>query len=88
MSTENKESTQGNFHLGRLIKAELKKEGRTALWLAEQVHCTPENIYKTFRQEWVSIRLLFSISRALGHDFFKDCSEYFQKTKHQEIELK
>lgn len=65
----------GEFHIGNLIKLELKKQGRSATWLAEQVHCSPENIYKVCKQRWVNLQLLFRISMVLGHDFFKDCSD-------------
>ena len=73
-------STSG-FHLGSRIKEELGRQGRTATWLAEQVHCTPENIYKICRQQWVSMPLLFKICWALEHDFFKDCSDYLAVEK-------
>ena len=63
------------LHLGKLIKAELKRQGRTAVWLANQVNCTPENIYKAFRAQWITIPLLFKISKALNHDFFKNFSD-------------
>lgn len=75
-----KETNQDiDFHMGRLIKAELTRQGRTATWLARQVHCTPENIYKVCRQQYVTMHLLFEISKALEHDFFRDCSERLQK---------
>ncbi len=67
------------IHLGRSIKTELKRQGRSATWLAQQVHCTPENIYKLFMHQWVAMPLLFNISLALRHDFFKDCSGYYQE---------
>ena len=67
-----------DIHLGRSVKEELKRQGRSATWLAQQVHCTSENIYKIFRQQWVSMPLLFSISVALHHDFFKECSDCLQ----------
>lgn len=70
-----------DLHLGKLLKAELARQGRTATWLARQVHCSPENIYKVCRQQWVSMPLLFAISKALDHDFFKDCSAYLEKTE-------
>ena len=66
-----------DFHLGKLIKAELARQGRTATWLAKQVHCTSENIYK----KWVTMPLLFEISKALDCDFFKTCSEYLEAEK-------
>lgn len=68
-----------DFHMGRLIKAELTRQGRTATWLARQLHCTPENIYKVYRQQYVTMHLLFEISKALERDFFRDCSERLQK---------
>ena len=60
-----------DFHIGQLVKAELVRQGRTATWLAKQVHCTPENIYKAYRQQWISMPLLFEISKALDYDFFR-----------------
>lgn len=72
------QNTTTQFHLGSLIKAELERHGRTAAWLARQVHCTPENIYKVINQQWVTMPLLFKISEALDHDFFRDCSNYLQ----------
>lgn len=48
-----------DFHLGQCLKAELARQGRTATWLAKQVHCTPENIYKAYRSQWISMPLLF-----------------------------
>ncbi len=68
-----------DLHLGKMVKAELVRQGRTAVWLAKQVNCTPENLYKVFRAQWPTMPLLFKISRALGHDFFKDCSEHLDR---------
>ncbi|MBQ3739838.1 MAG: hypothetical protein II856_01385 [Bacteroidales bacterium] len=68
-----------DLHLGKQIKAELERQGRTAVWLAKQVNCTPENLYRAFRSQWLTLPLLFKISRALDHDFFKDCSEQLNK---------
>ena len=72
-----------DFHVGQLIKSVLVQQGRTATWLAKQVHCTPENIYKAYHQQWISMPLLFEISKALDHDFFKDCSEYLKAEKNE-----
>lgn len=70
-----------DFHLGQRLKAELARQGRTATWLAKQVHCTPENIYKAYRSQWISMPLLFEICKALDYDFFKDCSAYLEAEK-------
>lgn len=64
------------FHIGQCIKAELSRQGRTITWLAGEVHCTRENLYKIFRKPWINTDMLFKISRALNHDFFKDCSHH------------
>ncbi len=73
-----------DFHIGKLIKAELARQGRTATWLAKQVNCTPENIYKICRQQWITMHLLFEISKALDHDFFASCSALLDSHKHME----
>ena len=79
--TKEKHTTNEDFHLGQRIKEELARQGRTATWLAKQVHCTPENIYKTYRQKWVTMPMLFEISKALDYDFFKECSAYLEAEK-------
>ena len=68
-------SSDNTFHIGNLIKEELQQQGRTITWLAGEVHCTRENLYKIFRNPWINTDMLFKISEALQHDFFKDCSE-------------
>lgn len=62
------------LHIGQCVKAELSQQGRTITWLAGEVHCTRENLYKIFRKPWMNTDMLFKISRALDHDFFLDCS--------------
>lgn len=82
MNTNTPQDTN-DFHIGQLLKAELARQGRTATWLAKQVHCTPENIYKAYRSQWISMPLLFEICKALDYDFFKECSAFLEvgKTK-------
>lgn len=72
---KNEPQPVSKLHLGRLIKAELARQGRTAVWLAKQVDCTPENIYKVFTAQWITLPLLFKISKALERDFFRELSE-------------
>lgn len=66
------------FHMGNLIKAELQRQGRTVTWLAQQLGCTRDNLYKIFHHSFVNTDLLFKICTAMKYDFFKDCSEYLQ----------
>ena len=72
-----------DFHIGKLIKAELTRQGRSITWLASQVDCSRENLYKVFRHKWIYTDLLFQICEALDYDFFQVCSECFQSKKHE-----
>ena len=79
-----KHSTNEEFHLGKLIKAELKRQGRSITWLAAQIDCTRENLYQIFRNPWIHAETLFRIGKALDCDFFKVCSDYQNAQKEKE----
>lgn len=74
MTTDNSIPQADNFHIGNLIRTELERQGRSITWLAEEVHCSRENLYKILRNSWINTDLLFKVSDVLHHDFFKDCS--------------
>jgi lambda repressor-like predicted transcriptional regulator len=82
MEREKRYPTEG-FHLGQIVKAELTRQGRSITWLAQQVGCSRENLYKVFRHKWIYTDLLFQISEALDYDFFKLCSDYYQAKKRE-----
>ena len=63
MEREKRYATEG-FHLGNLIKTELMRQGRSITWLASQVDCSRENLYKVFRHKWIYTDLLFQICKA------------------------
>ncbi len=62
------------MNVGECIKNELKRQGRTARWLALQIPCERTNVYKIFRRPDIDTDLLQRISVILEHDFFKDLS--------------
>lgn len=62
------------FNIGLCIKGVLAEEGRSVSWLANQMGCTREYLYKVFNRTWISTDLLVSICEAMRHDFFKDYS--------------
>ena len=64
-----------DVHIGQLIKTELKRQGRTASWLATKIFCEKSNIYKLFRRKSIDLDQLMRISEALHHNFLKDCYE-------------
>lgn len=79
-----KHTTIEEFHLGKLIKAELTRQGRSITWLASQINCTRENLYQLFRHQWIHSETLFKIGKALDYDFFKVCSDYHNTHKEKD----
>ncbi len=62
-----------NVHIGQIIKMEMKRQGRSVNWLAEQIFCEKSNIYKLFHRESIDLYQLMRISEVLNHNFLKDC---------------
>lgn len=63
-------------HIGKLIKEELARQGRSVRWLAEQVGCTRQNMHYLLGRSFIYTDVLLKISDALDCDFFKyftDC---------------
>lgn len=66
------------LHLGQRIHDELKRQGRTVTWLAQQLCMERTSLYYTFRQSSINTELLLRISCCLNHDFFQDVSELYK----------
>lgn len=81
MKDQDKSQQQEEFHLGSHIKQVLASEGRTITWLAQELGCTRDNLYKIFQHSFVNTDLLFKISEVTRHDFFKDCSDFLKVRK-------
>jgi len=76
-----------DIHLGNLIYNKLKDERRSVSWLAGQIHCKRNNIYKIFSKSSIDTDLLLRISLALKTDFSVYLSESYQdKMKKMENE--
>ncbi len=58
-------------HIGEAIRAELKRQGRSNTWLAQQLSCNPRTISKIFQKRYIDTCQLWQISKALGFDFFQ-----------------
>lgn len=63
------------LHIGNAIKKELRRQGRTNKWLAEQINVDPCTVCRIFRKSVIDTQQLKRISQALQHDFFKYFSE-------------
>ena len=57
-------------HIGKEIKAELRRQERGVSWLADKLHCDRTNVYDIFKREGIDTRLLESISIILNRNFF------------------
>ena len=61
-------------HIGNRIKAVLKEQGRTTVWLAKQIPCTPNHLYKVYANASINTDLLTDllkrISEILDYNFF------------------
>ena len=64
-----------DFVIGQHIKEVLAAEGRTVTWLAQQMGCSREYLYKVFSRTWISTDLLVTISEAMKYDFFREYSK-------------
>lgn len=61
-----------DVHIGNRIKAVLKQQGRTSVWLASQIPCTPNHLYKVYANASINTDLLKRIPEILDYNFFED----------------
>ena len=64
-----------SMNIGKHIHEILKKQGKSAAWLAKEIPCERTNVYNIFKRKSLDARLLMRISIILQHDFFKELSE-------------
>lgn len=67
-----------DFHMGKLIRAELDRQEREVTWLAKQINCERSTCYYIFERKFIDIPLLEKICKALGHNFCVELSEYME----------
>ena len=63
------------LNIGRIIRDELRRQGRSAIWLASKINCDRRNVYDIFSRSYIDTGLLFRISHILNFDFFQYYSE-------------
>lgn len=71
------------IHIGSSIRAELTRQQKTIVWLADQLAIHRPNCYRILRGKSIDTDLLMRISNAMKHDFFAEYSKklYFVKSK-------
>lgn len=66
------------IHIGELIKKTVKSKGVKVAWLAKQLHCHRNNIYKMYDKSWIDTETLLKLSLLLNFNFFHLYSNYFE----------
>ena len=69
----------GEIHIGRMIQAELRAQGRSVTWFASAINRERSDVYKMFKRPSIDLDMLIRISKLLHHDFLRDCSEAMRK---------
>lgn len=67
-----------DLQIGQRIQNELKRQGRTVTWLANQLGMERTSLYYTFRQSSINLELLMRISCFLEHNFLQDVVDVFK----------
>ena len=67
-----------DLRIGQRIHAELKQQGRTVTWLAQQLNMERTSLYYTFRQSSIDLQLLLRISAFIGHNFLQDVADVYK----------
>ena len=68
---ETNKTISGNIHIGHLIEEQLKQDERSVSWLARQIPCTRNHVYKIFRKDSLDTALLLRISKVMQFNFFQ-----------------
>ena len=65
------ENATSNIHIGHIIQARLKTDQRSVSWLAREIGCSRNHLYKVFRKPSLDGELLLSISLSMNFNFFQ-----------------
>lgn len=58
------------IHIGKLIREELRRQGHTNEWFADQMGVNIRTVNKIFLKSSIDTQQLYQISKALDTDFF------------------
>ena len=62
---------ESNIHIGNLIREQLRKDQRSVGWLAREIHCSRNHLYKVFRKPSLDADLVLRISKSMQFNFFQ-----------------
>jgi plasmid maintenance system antidote protein VapI len=69
------------IEIGELIRAKLHEQGKTVVWLARQLSCSRNNVYKIFHNNSIATQELMRISKIMEYDFFALYSQELQQSR-------
>lgn len=78
------EILEEDYHVGQKIVSVLKEDGRSIAWFAERMNSDRSNMYKILARPHLNSEFILRASRILKHDFFKDISEWMNRTGSEE----
>jgi len=67
------------LQIGKLIRQELRKQGRTVVWLSQQLYINRSTCYRIFHGNSIDTQLLLQVSQLLGVDFFALYSKFLKE---------
>ena len=67
-----------HMHIGHCIKQRLSEQGKTTVWLAQQLGCHRTNLYNIYEKSTIDTGVLMRISRILNYNFFQLYSEMYE----------
>ncbi|MBR1808848.1 MAG: XRE family transcriptional regulator [Paludibacteraceae bacterium] len=70
-----------SVHIGHIIEAEFRRQGRQVQCLAQKLSCNRATVYNIFRCPSVDTARLLQISRLFGHDFFQYYSQELSESE-------
>ena len=76
--SERLEQAIKDLRIGQRIHEELKRQGRTVTWLAQQLGMERTSLYYTFRQNSIDLQLLLRISAFTNHNFLQDVADVYK----------
>lgn len=74
-ASNNKIKTNMKINIGTKIREELRHQGRTDRWLADQICVHIRTVQKLYHKTSIDTQQLLTISRVLDFDFFKIYSD-------------
>lgn len=72
------------LHIGELIKEKMKEQHKSVVWLAKQLSCSRNNVYKILNKYSLDTELLVKISILLDFDFLSIYMEDMKRRKEKQ----